>query len=183
LSTIKSYHLHYYFCKIFVLTVSLFSKRSFLPKQEQELMVLSMGFCRALRPFSTYAIGNLPVHEKERCPMNPHYYYVPQQFYTEPYFDPFREPPQAQGIEKRVNALEQQNTQQIKELTRLSDELTRQNKEIHRLNGEISRLNQEVTRLNDVNMKQTRHLNRLNTRLRVVENRLTIPFTPTEGGF
>jgi uncharacterized coiled-coil protein SlyX len=114
--------------------------------------------------------------------MNPYYYYVPQSYYPDQY-DPFREPPQAQGLEKRLNRLEKQNTHQVKELSRLSDEVARQNKEIHRLNGEVNRLNQELTRLNDTNVKQTRQLNRLNTRLRVVENRLTIPFTPSEGGF
>jgi hypothetical protein len=31
--------------------------------------------------------------------------------------------------------------------------------------------------------RHTRRLNRLNQRLRVVENRLQIPFTPYEGGF
>lgn len=114
--------------------------------------------------------------------MNP-YYYVPQPYYTQHHFDPFREPPQAQTIEKRVSSLERQNTHQVNELSRLSEELSRQNKEIHRLNGEINRINRELTRLNDVNLVQNRRLNRLNTRLRVVENRLTIPFTPTEGGF
>jgi septal ring factor EnvC (AmiA/AmiB activator) len=115
--------------------------------------------------------------------MNPYQFYVSQPYYTQLQYDPYREPPQAQTIEKRVSSLERQNTHQVKELSRLSEELSRQNKEIHRLNGEINRINQELTRLNDMNVKQTRQLNRLNTRLRVVENRLTIPFTPTEGGF
>jgi uncharacterized coiled-coil protein SlyX len=115
--------------------------------------------------------------------MNPYHYHVLQQIYNDQYFDPYREPPQAQGIEKRVSTLERQNNQQIKELSRLSEELARQNKEIHRLNGEVNRLTHELTRLNDINVRQSRQLNRLNTRLRVVENRLTIPFTPSEGGF
>jgi uncharacterized coiled-coil protein SlyX len=145
---------------------------------------LQLGNRRAMLTLTTYVIGNLPALKKERCPMNPNqYYYVPQPFYIENHYDPYRVPPQAQGIEKRVSALEQQNKHQIKELTRLNDELARQNKEIHRLNGEINRLNHELTRLNDINVRHTRHLNRLNQRLRVVENRLTIPFTPSEGGF
>lgn len=115
--------------------------------------------------------------------MNPYQHYVPQPYHQEPYFDPYREPPQAQEMEKRIGALERQNTQHVKEHTRMGEELTRQNKEIHRLNGEINRLNHELNRLNDVNIRQSRQLNRLNTRLRVVENRLTIPFTPSEGGF
>lgn len=120
--------------------------------------------------------------------MIPYYYYVPQQIYPYPIHhdqhNPFRDPaPQAQPTEKRLAALERQNGQQAKELTRLNGELSRQNQEIHRINAEISRINQELTRLNDVSTKQTRHLNRVNQRLRIVENRLTIPFTPSEGGF
>lgn len=119
--------------------------------------------------------------------MNPYQYYVPQQYY--PFYgeneqmNTFREPLQAQGVERRLNSLERQNENQVRELNRLSGEIVRLNKEIQRLNGDINRMNHELTRLSDVNGRQSRHLNRLNQRLRVVENRLTIPFTPTEGGF
>lgn len=107
--------------------------------------------------------------------MNPYQNYLPAvpipYNIQQNHYDPFRQQPAAQP------------TQQVKELQRISNELTRQNKEIVRLNGEINRLNQEIARMNDVNVQQSRHLNRVHQRLRVVENRLTIPFKPSEGGF
>lgn len=108
--------------------------------------------------------------------MNPYQYYVPSP--SIPYniqqvhYNPYRQQ-QAQGVP----------AQHVKEVQRLNSELGRQNKEVIRLNGEIHRLNQEINRQNDVQLKHARHLNRLNQRLRVVENRLTIPFKPSEGGF
>lgn len=119
--------------------------------------------------------------------MYPYYDDVLQPYFPFPTFqegfNSYREPPQAQGLEGRIGALERLNEQQVKELTRLNEELKRQNNEIYRLNGEINRINHELTRLNDTNVTQSRRLNRLNQRLRIVENRLTIPFKPAEGGF
>lgn len=81
-----------------------------------------------------------------------------------------RQPPQQmRELERRVNVLEKQNQQQVREITRL--------------NNEIQRINQEITRLNQNNTHTTRRLNRLNQRLRAVESRLTIPFYPQEDGF
>lgn len=110
--------------------------------------------------------------------MNPYQYYLPAPL--DPYhiqqehYQPYRQQT-TQGVTPPAP--------HVKELQRLNGELVRQNKEIVRLNGEIHRLNQEITRQNDVHVKHTRHLNRLNQRLRTVENRLTIPFKPSEGGF
>lgn len=84
--------------------------------------------------------------------------------------------PTNQALEKRVRQLEKQNEEQVRELTRLNQEITRLNREIHRINQEIIRLNQ-----ND--LLHTRRLNRLNQRLRAVENRLNIPFAASEDGF
>ncbi|WML42872.1 hypothetical protein [Neobacillus sp. PS3-40] len=119
--------------------------------------------------------------------MNPYPYYIPQSYF--PYdiqaeqYDPNRQKPKSKGIEGRVDVLERQNDQQRKELARLNEELNRQNQEIHRLNGEINRLNQEILRLNNTNEKQTRHLKKLNQRLRIVENRLSIPYSPSQDEF
>lgn len=116
--------------------------------------------------------------------MYPDYYAYPQPYYVqgEPY-PPYRETPQVQSLERRFAVLETQHANHVKELTRINEELKRQNNEIRRLNGEINRINQELTRLSNTNVTQSRRLNRLNQRLRVVENRLTIPFKPTESGF
>ena len=88
-----------------------------------------------------------------------------------------RQPPQQiRALERRVTALERQNEQQVREITRLNNELRRQNQEINRVSNQFNQLNQTVER-------HTRRLNRLNQRLRAVENRLTIPFSPLEDGF
>lgn len=98
-------------------------------------------------------------------------------------WNPYREPQQALSLESRIGTLERQNELQKAELTRQNEELKRQNNEIHRLNAEIHRINHELVTMSHTNVTQSRRLNRLNQRLRVVENRLTIPFKPSEGGF
>ncbi|TWI58158.1 hypothetical protein [Halalkalibacter nanhaiisediminis] len=110
--------------------------------------------------------------------MYDHYYpYVQQEHLHQQQPDQeefMRQPPQS--IERRVNQLERQNERQIAELTR-------QNQEIRRINEEINRINQEVIRLNRNDEIHTGRLNRLNRRLRQVENRLGIPFSGAEDGF
>ena len=119
--------------------------------------------------------------------MNPYQYYVSQPYY--PYdiqqeqFDLYRQRPKSKGPDGRVSELERQNDQQRKELTRLNGELQRQNQEIHRLNGEINRINQEMLRLNNTNEQQTQHLRRMNQRLRMVENKLNIPYSHSQDEF
>ena len=81
-----------------------------------------------------------------------------------------RQPPgQNRELERRVNRLERQNEEQVRELTRI--------------NNEIRRINQEINRLSQNDVRTTRRLNRLNQRLRAVENRLAIPFHALEDGF
>lgn len=114
------------------------------------------------------------------------YYYgvTPQQVETHmPFPNPLayehndrQQPQQLRPLERRVTALERQNELQVKEITRLNNELRRQNQEINRVSNQVNQLNQTVDR-------HTKKLNRLNQRLRAVENRLTIPFTPVEDGF
>lgn len=110
--------------------------------------------------------------------MKPYHYYVPaMQLPTitqQAPYDPFRQQP-TQGTGTQ--------TAQLQEMQRISSELARQNQEILRLNTEINRINQELTRQIDVLVRHSRNLNRLNQRLRVVENRLTIPFKPNQEGF
>ncbi|OIK08375.1 hypothetical protein [Bacillus sp. MUM 13] len=120
--------------------------------------------------------------------MNPYGYYpeyIPQpaqHVYSQPfpqleeqvYYN--RRPPQNQGLERRISALEAQNENQVRELNRL-------NQEILRLNKEILRINQEINRLNQNDEAHTRRLNRLNVRLRAVERNLKIPFTASDDGF
>ncbi|MFG6115278.1 hypothetical protein ACGTN9_08805 [Halobacillus sp. MO56] len=89
------------------------------------------------------------------------------------YYGQDRQPPQ---LERRVTALERQNEQQGREINRLDRENNRQAREINRLNNEINQLQRTVE-------QHTRRLNRLNQRLRTVENRLGVPFSPGEGGF
>jgi small-conductance mechanosensitive channel len=137
------------------------------------------------RLFKYYYTKRSAVH------MNPYQFYqgyVPQQtdyymnYQYNPYqpqqvqdqFDPDRQPPQFQSLERRINALERQNEQQ-------SRELNRQNQEIRNLRRELNQTNQEVNRLNQVVERHSRRLNRLNQRLRTVENRLNIPFTAQDG--
>ncbi|WP_419882959.1 hypothetical protein ACN6MY_04720 [Peribacillus sp. B-H-3] len=122
--------------------------------------------------------------------MNPYGYYYPE-FIPQPaqhvYSQPFpqleeqvyynnRRPPQNQGLERRISALETQNENQVRELNRL-------NQEILRLNKEILRINQEINRLNRNDETHTRRLNRLNVRLRAVERNLKIPFAASDDGF
>ena len=129
--------------------------------------------------------------------MNPYYYqgYVPQQtdYSMYDHYYPYvqqeqvqqqqldqeefmRQRPPTQDFERRLNELTRQNERQ-------TAELTRQNQEIRRINGEINRINQEIIRLNRNDELHTGRLNRLNRRLRQVENRLGIPFAGAEDGF
>ncbi|MGE9754352.1 inner spore coat protein CotNE [Bacillus inaquosorum] len=121
--------------------------------------------------------------------MNPYQYYSPQLPQQEPYYshyeynsypqqdvyDPYQMDRQP-ALVRRIAALERQNEQQSRELTRLTNEDRRQNREIARIAEQVNQLSQAVER-------HTRRLNRLNQRLRTVENRLNIPFTAGEGGF
>lgn len=124
--------------------------------------------------------------------MNPYdfyYQYAPQQPTHNPYeYNPYTEKQtdfdrQPQALERRVSALERQNERQVQELSRLNNVTREHTRELNRQNREITRLNEQVVRLNQTVEQHTRRLNRLNQRLRAVENRLSISFTPVEGGF
>ncbi len=114
-----------------------------------------------------YPYGYYP----EYLPVQPETYVPYDYSYIEQpdVYDIDRQPPQFQGLERRIRQLERQNEDQTRELAR-------QNREINRINQEISRLNQNDER-------HTRRLNRINQRLRAVENRLQIPFSAQEDGF
>lgn len=51
------------------------------------------------------------------------------------------------------------------------------------LERRVNEIEKRVNQLQQVVERQSRRLNRLNQRLRVVENKLTLPFTPYEDGF
>ena len=82
------------------------------------------------------------------------YSYTDQQDVYDVY-DIDRQRPQIQDLERRIRQLERQNEIQSREITRL---------------------NQTVER-------HSRRLNRLNQRLRAIEDKLRIPFSPLEDGF
>ena len=100
-----------------------------------------------------YPYGYYP----EYLPVQPETYVPYEYSYIEQpdVYDIDRQPPQFQGLERRIRQLERQNDQQSREITRLSQTVER----------------------------HTRRLNRLNQRLRAVENRLQIPFSAQEDGF
>lgn len=85
--------------------------------------------------------------------------------YVNPYLAEYREA----TLEARINQLERQSLVQAQELTRL--------------NQEIMRINQELNRMNQVNVAQTRRINRLNERLKTVEMRISLPVNYDEEGF
>ncbi len=101
-----------------------------------------------------------------------------------------RQPTQNQAIETRVTELERQSELQAAELTRQNEEIGRINREFNRINEEFVRINEEIRRMNQeiVRLYQndelhTGRLNRLNQRLRTVENRLNIPYAGAADGF
>lgn len=83
-------------------------------------------------------------------------------------YDDYIDDRQAQVL-PRLERLEVDNRRQVQELTRI-------NNEILRINQEIRRINQEIARMNQINVEQTQRIRRLNERLRVIENRMNIPF-------
>ncbi|WML50073.1 hypothetical protein RCG23_09615 [Neobacillus sp. PS3-34] len=105
-----------------------------------------------LDPYQAHQVDSM---QNQQLHFNPN-------FPTQNQFEPDRQPPQFQGLERRLNALERQNERQTRELTRLNNEVEQQAQQIERMN---------------------RRLNRVNQRLRVVENRLHITFTPFDGEF
>lgn len=96
------------------------------------------------------------------------YYQHEERLVPNDYINPYLTQYRQASLEARIDQLERQNLVQAQEITRL--------------NQEIMRINQEINRMNEVNVAQTRRINRLNERLRTVEMRLSLPVKYDEEG-